>query len=312
MKQFCLIPLILCSVLPAAGVERTPAAAAKIVPPTPAWEQNVKSLAPAKPRVEPKAPRKLLVFSLATGFKHKVIPHVKSVMDILAGTGAFEVTHTNDIEIFAPDKLKGFDGVVLNNTCSKGPGRNLILDALAARKDLTDGQKQARAKELEESLIRFVADGNGLVLVHGAIVFLNRSEEFGEMVGGSFIMHPARQEITVTAVDPDHPLVAAFKGEAFVHNDEPYLFQLPKGGMNFRPLLEMDVKRLDKGARAKMGDKRHYVAWIKKYGKGRVFYVSPSHQPESYQSTRLLQFYLDGIQYALGDLPCDDSPVGGS
>jgi hypothetical protein len=24
----------------------------------------------------------------------------------------------------------------------------------------------------------------------------------------------------------------------------------------------------------------------------------------------MLQFYLDGIQYALGDLACDDSPVG--
>jgi type 1 glutamine amidotransferase len=50
-----------------------------------------------------------------------------------------------------------------------------------------------------------------------------------------------------------------------------------------------------------------YVAWIKPHGKGRVFYCSPSHFPESYESPTMLQFLLDGIQYAAGDLECDDS-----
>ena len=46
---------------------------------------------------------------------------------------------------------------------------------------------------------------------------------------------------------------------------------------------------------------------IKPYGEGRVFYCSPSHFPESYESATLLQFLLDGVQYAAGDLKCDDS-----
>ena len=32
-------------------------------------------------------------------------------------------------------------------------------------------------------------------------------------------------------------------------------------------------------------------------------------QPQSYEADCMLQFYLDGIQYALGDLRCDDSPL---
>lgn len=59
--------------------------------------------------------------SLATGFCHKVIPHVKVVIDQLASTGAFEVVHTDDVNLFDADSLKKFDAVILNNTCSKRP-----------------------------------------------------------------------------------------------------------------------------------------------------------------------------------------------
>jgi len=72
----------------------------------------------------------------------------------------------------------------------------------------------------------------------------------------------------------------------------------------------MDVSKLDKKTRTHprvIGDVR-YIAWIKKHGRGRVFYVGPSHQPESYETPSMLRFYLDGIQYALGDLACGDTP----
>ena len=49
-----------------------------------------------------------------------------------------------------------------------------------------------------------------------------------------------------------------------------------------------------------------YISWIKPYGQGRVFYCSPSHWPESFESPTLLRYYLDGIQYAAGDLKCND------
>jgi len=55
-------------------------------------------------------------------------------------------------------------------------------------------------------------------------------------------------------------------------------------------------------------DEVQYVSWIKRHGQGRVFYVSPSHYPETYESAAMLRFYLDGLQYALGDLECADAP----
>lgn len=310
MKSHLAIPFLLASVVLAMAVETVPEKAAKIVPPTAAWKAKIAGLAPAKPRVTPKSPHKILVSSRATGYCHDVIPHVKAVMDILAATGAFTVVQSDDIEMFTPEHLKEFDAVVLNNACTRNPGRNWFMDVLAENKTLTPEQRQARAAELEKSLTDFVAGGKGLVAVHGAVVFLNESVSFGKMLGGSFEMHPSCQKITLTPVEPTHPLVAAFKGEPFVHTDEPYLFHKAYADKNFRPLLEMDVSKLDAQAQAKMKGDRRYVSWIKKHGAGRVFYVSPAHQPESYESSRMLQFYLDGIQYALGDLPCDDSPVG--
>jgi hypothetical protein len=40
-----------------------------------------------------------------------------------------------------------------------------------------------------------------------------------------------------------------------------------------------------------------------------VFYVSPSHNAQSFEDKRLLKFFLDGAQYVLGDLECDDVPL---
>ena len=70
----------------------------------------------------------------------------------------------------------------------------------------------------------------------------------------------------------------------------------------------MDTDKLE-GKKKPIEDNIRYVSWIKKHGKGRVFYVSPSHNAQSFEDERLLKFYLDGAQYVLGDLDCDDSPI---
>ncbi len=114
------------------------------------------------------------------------------------------------------------------------------------------------------------------------------------MVGGAFDYHPPNQEVAVRTVDEDHPLVAAFKGKGpFIHRDEPYCFNGAYEKLDFRPLLSMDVEGL-KDPAGRVGDMVRYVAWIRAHGDGRVFYCSPSHFPESYESATLLQFLLDG------------------
>jgi type 1 glutamine amidotransferase len=80
--------------------------------------------------------------------------------------------------------------------------------------------------------------------------------------------------------------------------------------MNFKPLLEMDMSKIKTDKRLeKLPPMKRYTAWIKQQGKGHVFYCSPSHFPASFDQPALLQFMLGGIQYALGDLDCDDTPA---
>lgn len=270
---------------------------------TPEWKDKIRELAPSKPRVTPQIKHKVLVFSLMTGFQHWVTPHTAEILNIMADkSGAFEIVQSNDIEMFAPDKINQFHAIILNNNCSKGPGRNMFIDVL--------GDNKTRAAELEDSLIKFVADGNGLVAIHGAITILNSSEKFGKVLGGAFDFHPKQQEVTANLVDPNHPLVKALEGKPLIHEDEPYLFNGAYQEKNFRPLLVMDTSKLDCGKQQeKVQSDIRYVAWIKKYEKGRVFYCSPSHNAQSFEDPRLLQFLLDGIQYALGDIECDDSPM---
>jgi type 1 glutamine amidotransferase len=302
--------LVFSAFLGAAHAQRIPYAQSEIIPPTPEWSARVEAAAPARATVEAEK-RKLLVFSLRTGYDHKVMPHVDRVLELLGDkTDAFEATVTVDIEHLGPESLAKYDVLVLNNNCSKGPRRNLFLDELESNPryaELTAGQRQARSDALERSMLAFVAAGKGLVVLHGAPTLLNNSEEFTGMVGGAFDYHPPNQEVTVRPVDADHPLVAAFRGQGpFVHRDEPYCFKGAYEKLDFRPLLSMDVEGIE-DPEGRVGALPRYVAWVRPHGKGRVFYCSPSHFPESYASATLLRFLLDGIQYATGDLKCDDS-----
>lgn len=276
------------------------AAGLPAIPVTDEWKARIQEIAPAKPTVPPTAGRKVLLYSTFTGFKHWVIPHTDEMLRIVANkSGACEIVTSTDINLFSAERLQEFDAVILNNNCSKNPGRHLFLDILG---------DQEKAEELENNLIDFVARGGGLMAVHGAIVIFNNSAAFSDLLGGSFDFHPKQQEVVLTPVDPAHPLVQAFDGKPFVHVDEPYLFKNAYIKKNFRPLLVMDTAKLE-GANKKVHSDIRYVSWIKKHGKGRVFYVSPSHNAQSFDQPALLQFYLDGLQYVLGDLPCDDSPL---
>ena len=272
------------------------------------WLQKIEKAAPSKAEIETQKPAKILVFSLFTGFNHWATPHTAEVIKILGKkTGTFEAVLSNDIYQFEEKNLKQYDAVVLNNNCSKRPGRNLFFDVLETNEDLTQAEKEQKAFDLENNLIEFVEKGGGLVAVHGAIVMQTNSMEFSEMMGGSFDYHPKFQELTVELADAEHPLVKCFEGKPFIHSDEPYLFNKAYAKKNFRPLLYIEASKLEH--KKPFAPEKKYVSWIKKHGKGRVFYASPAHDARSFEDPRLLKFILDGIQYTLGDLKCDDTPI---
>jgi type 1 glutamine amidotransferase len=270
---------------------------------TPFWIETIRRLCPHRPRVAPKQARRVLMLSVSTGYQHWVIPHTAEIVKALAETsGAFAVEETEDPESFTAENLARFDAVVFNNTCPKPPTRDIFLDILG---------EERRAEELRRSTIAYIADGGALISLHGGIIAFNGRSDWDEMHGGVFDNHPAQQELVLDLVEPAHPLAAAFDGKPLVHVDEPYLFTGTYGETRFRPLLVMDKDRLEMGEGKSRPSAPCYTAWIRRHHAGRVFYCSPSHNAQSFYDPRLLQFVLDGAQYAVGDLECDDTPLNG-
>ncbi len=135
--------------------------------------------------------------------------------------------------------------------------------------------------------------------------------EWNRMIGGSFLAHPW-QRVWVKIDDPDSPITAPFKGEPFEIADETYTFTRDSFSRdNVRVLLSIDVSRMtpeDLKRENRPWDHDYALSWIRADGKGRVFYAAHGHEPRVYATRPMLEHYLAGIQYALGDLEAEDRP----
>ena len=140
--------------------------------------------------------------------------------------------------------------------------------------------------------------------------------EFNKMIGGFFKWHWNNpQEITYKIDEPNHPLNAPFKklSGPLVINDETYTMGRDTySRQNVRVLTSVDYSKMceeDKKKEQNPRDDQDYaLSWIKRDGKGRVFYMTHGHDESVYAKTPLLEHLLAGMQYALGDLQADDSP----
>ena len=138
--------------------------------------------------------------------------------------------------------------------------------------------------------------------------------EFNRMIGAFFKFHwNDGQSITVKLDEPQHPLNAAFKGQPYVIVDETYTFARDTySRTNLRVLTSIDYAKMSAEDKAKEQNPRpdgdYALSWIRREGKGRVFYEAHGHNEKVYANRPLLEHITAGMQYVLGDLPADDAP----
>jgi type 1 glutamine amidotransferase len=138
--------------------------------------------------------------------------------------------------------------------------------------------------------------------------------EYNKLIGGYFKFHwPDPQQITVKIDDPNSPLTAMFHGKEFEIHDETYTFaQDSFSRKNVHVLTSIDYSKMSAADKAKEANPRtdgdYALSYIRREGKGRVFYEGHGHSDRVYAITPMLEHLRAGIQYALGDLKADDSP----
>jgi type 1 glutamine amidotransferase len=263
---------------------------------------------PDKALAQPKQPRRILVFSKTSGFRHGSIPiGIKAMVMMGDKTGAYTALATEDESFFDPDKLNVFDAVVMLNTTSDQRKKLDPFRPNGDNKDEADNREEIRKK----SLVDFVSGGKGLIGVHAATDTYHTWKDYNTMMGGAFVAHPwnAGNTVSIKNLDPKNPINAAFDGKGFDIKDEIYVFRADTAlPTERRYLLSLDGDKMDltKGKRA---DGLYPISWVSTYGKGRTFYCSLGHNNEIYWNPMVLKHYLAGIQYALGDLQADATPI---
>jgi type 1 glutamine amidotransferase len=194
---------------------------------------------------------------------------------------------------------------------AKTGGRTAIVDAKgqelpAAKKILPDPQSEESRKK---ALADFVAGGKGLAGCHSATDTYQNWKEYNLMMGGAFVSHPWSQKVPIKNLEPRHPLNAAFDGKDFEISDEIYMFRddtaLPT---DRKILLALDGDKMDL-TKQKRKNGQYPISWAGTFGKGRTFYCSLGHSEHIYWNPQVLQHYLAGLQYVLGDLEADATPT---
>jgi type 1 glutamine amidotransferase len=277
-------------------------------------DDELRKIASAAPRIAPAKPkqaRRLLVFTLCKGYYHVSIPHGARALE-LAGqnTGAYTTVISEDPAVFEPASLRTFDAVCLMSALGEfflpeDPSKVTPEALAAARKE---------DERLKANLYDYVRSGHGLVAIHGGIYAFNQTPAFADIMGAEFDAHPwnAHDLVVVKLDDPDHPVCAAFRRNGFALCDEGYQFKGPYSRNRVRLLYSMDTARMDMNRKNLRPDGDFGLGWVKRHGEGRVFYSALGHNNEEFWNPMLLEHFLAGIQFALGDLEADAVPRVGN
>ena len=262
---------------------------------------RIEAAVPKEAIVKPGKARRLLIFTLNVGYAgHPSIAYANEAFTLMGKrTAAFDATVSQDPDVFQRDSLERFDAVFFNNNVG-----NCFTNT-----------------ELRRNLLEFITGGGGLLGVHGTTVAFTQWPgaiedwpEFGYLIGARGANHKDSDEaVWLKLDDPNHPINQVFGGQPFEYRDEFFRPQGTYSRDRVRVLLTLDTTKTDVNKGQPRGncfraDNDYAAAWVRSYGRGRVFYSTIAHNPYVFYDAKMLRFYLAAIQFALGDLPCPTTP----
>ncbi len=259
-------------------------------------------------------PKKLLVVTTTTGYRHASIPTLEKMLTQLgrdsgeftvdfveqppgkpanlgpnatdeqkAAEARWEETLKAALQKLSPESLKNYDGVVFASTTGDLP--------------LPDPQ----------GFLDWIKAGHAFIGIHAASDTFHGWPAYIDMLGGEFQHHGKQGGVTCINEDPQNPANAKLGKTLEITQEEIYQFK------NYDSSKVNDLLDMDKNPET--GVPGHYpVSWCKDYGSGRVFYTSLGHREDiidpspdvkdrrnSPEISKAYQAHvLGGIEWALG------------
>ncbi|MFN7919248.1 MAG: ThuA domain-containing protein [Bryobacteraceae bacterium] len=238
--------------------------------------------------------KRVLAIGAVKGFQHDATSHgLATLWKIGQESGLWDTYIRTDTQLITKKRLQ-------NNAKN--------LDYFDAIVFYTTGELELDAQQKADLLAFVKDDGKAFLGAHSAIDTLYEWPEYGDMTGGYFDMHPWNQfQAPVIVEDRDNPIVRHFP-QSFTIMDEIYQAK------NFsrekvRVLMSLDENKIDlKNKNVRRTDKDFAVAWIRNYGKGRVFYTTFGHREDAWNRPDVQKMWLEAMKWGLGMSQVDATP----
>lgn len=294
------------------------------------------------------APKRVLVVTVTTGFRHSCIPLSETTIAQLARTsGQFTVDFVRQPEGMpkAPGRPRpGPKGE--SDPAHQAALRKFAAEEKAYRETWMPKVEAALAKLSPANLrsydavlfasttgdlplpdkqgfIDWIASGRAFIGVHAATDTFHGFRPFLDMIGGEFLRHGPQVTVDCLNEDPAHPACRPLPAKWTLF-DEIYQFKSYERS-RVHGLLRLDRLMLTaEDVKAGKATPGHYpIAWSRAFGKGRVFYTALGHREDLWEpdhtekggrknpgeNARLFQQHLlGGILWALGLAPGQPVP----
>jgi type 1 glutamine amidotransferase len=143
--------------------------------------------------------------------------------------------------------------------------------------------------QAKENLLNFVKNGKGFAFSHLAAASFKEWSEFKNLCGRNWIMnksgHGPRGKFAVKIADKNHPVTQGLSD--FEADDE--LYAKLEGDAPIHVLVE---------ANSDWSKRTEPMAFIKEYGKGRVFYEAFGHDTVALDNPSVKKLIAQGIEWA--------------
>ncbi|MBV8894080.1 MAG: ThuA domain-containing protein [Acidobacteria bacterium] len=259
--------------------------------------------------------KSVLVFTKSSGFEHDVVKRigakpsiVEQAVTSLGKRHGFHVSATKDGRIFDAKELSEYAAILFFTTG-----------------DLTipgNDQNPPISRPGKQSLLEAVRGGTGFVGIHAAADTFhtqpdppdnsNRYRAHGEqydpyirMLGGEFITHgstPRLQTANLIINDPQFPGLEGVSSPVGL-TDEWYSLK------DFRTDLHVILTLDTKGLKGEPYERALYpITWLRREGKGRVFYTAIGDRPENWSNSFFLALLGGGIRWTMGAVKASLDP----